>query len=382
MTVGFVIAVLGSACATRPRAAAAPTPSAAPSTRAHAEPNPDEADDGSEDPARATMDSSETADGDSEGAAGPCPTDMALIEVSTPTPRRFCVDKYEASLVEVLPDGTERAFPHYVTVDGHDVRAVSRPHSFPQGFISEVQAQDACGASGKRLCNLDEWKTACTGPTHTTFPYGDARRPGACHDTGKSAVLAVFGAKAVAASMPARAAAPASASPVASHANGKHAHVTKGRAAHATRPRASAAKTATKIGAGRSGAAPVPAWAAAKASSKKLTRRTTGKKSSRPSTVDAGVWAHLNDPALGQVDGALAKTGEHAECANGFGVFDMVGNLHEWIADVHAGSRGTFSGGYYQDTHLNGDGCSYRTVAHDVSYHDYSTGFRCCADAR
>ena len=39
-------------------------------------------------------------------------------------------------------------------------------------------------------------------------------------------------------------------------------------------------------------------------------------------------------------------------------------------------------GGYYQDTHLNGDGCSYRTVAHDVSYHDYSTGFRCCADAR
>ena len=46
------------------------------------------------------------------------------------------------------------------------------------------------------------------------------------------------------------------------------------------------------------------------------------------------------------------------------------------------GTRGTFRGGYYQDTHRNGDGCTYRTTAHDVSYHDYSTGFRCCADAK
>jgi hypothetical protein len=31
---------------------------------------------------------------------------------------------------------------------------------------------------------------------------------------------------------------------------------------------------------------------------------------------------------------------------------------------------------------MNGDGCSYKTVAHDADYHDYSTGFRCCADAK
>jgi hypothetical protein len=41
---------------------------------------------------------------------------------------------------------------------------------------------------------------------------------------------------------------------------------------------------------------------------------------------------------------------------------------------------GTFQGGYYLDTHLNGDGCSYRTTAHPMSHFDYSTGFRCCAD--
>jgi formylglycine-generating enzyme required for sulfatase activity len=97
--------------------------------------------------------------------------------------------------------------------------------------------------------------------------------------------------------------------------------------------------------------------------------------------VDPGVWARLNDPGLGQVEGALARTGSHAECVNGFGVFDMVGNLHEWVATDPAAAHGTFAGGYYLDTTLNGDGCNYRTVAHAHDYHDYSTGFRCCQGA-
>jgi formylglycine-generating enzyme required for sulfatase activity len=56
----------------------------------------------------------------------------------------------------------------------------------------------------------------------------------------------------------------------------------------------------------------------------------------------------------------------------------MVGNVHEWTADP----KGTFRGGYYLDTHINGDGCDYRTVAHEPTYHDYSTGFRCCSDSK
>ncbi len=91
--------------------------------------------------------------------------------------------------------------------------------------------------------------------------------------------------------------------------------------------------------------------------------------------------AAMNDPRINQAPNTVAKTGQFARCRNAFGVFDMVGNLHEWTADVH-GTRGVFRGGYYQDTHINGDGCNYKTVAHDVTYHDYSTGFRCCADAR
>jgi hypothetical protein len=84
----------------------------------------------------------------------------------------------------------------------------------------------------------------------------------------------------------------------------------------------------------------------------------------------------MNDPRLNALPGSLAKTGAHEGRTNEYGVFDMVGNLHEWTSDPD----GTFQGGYYLDTSINGDGCAYRTTAHDFGYHDYSTGFRCCAD--
>ena len=59
------------------------------------------------------------------------------------------------------------------------------------------------------------------------------------------------------------------------------------------------------------------------------------------------------------------------------GAFDMMGNLHEWTS----APEGTFRGGFFVDTELNGEGCLYATTAHDVTHWDYSTGFRCCADA-
>jgi formylglycine-generating enzyme required for sulfatase activity len=83
----------------------------------------------------------------------------------------------------------------------------------------------------------------------------------------------------------------------------------------------------------------------------------------------------LNDPQANQLDHTLEQAGAFVSCTNGYGVYDMVGNVHEWTDD------GSFRGGFYLDTKLNGQGCDYRTTAHPPSYHDYSTGFRCCADA-
>ena len=68
--------------------------------------------------------------------------------------------------------------------------------------------------------------------------------------------------------------------------------------------------------------------------------------------------------------------GARAGCASADGIMDLMGNLHEWTADP----AGTFRGGFFVDTRINGDGCLYATTAHDVNHWDYSTGFRCCAD--
>jgi sulfatase modifying factor 1 len=95
-----------------------------------------------------------------------------------------------------------------------------------------------------------------------------------------------------------------------------------------------------------------------------------------PPEQSAYTVENMNDPRLNQVEGSLAVSGFFSKCKNGFKVYDMVGNLHEWIDD----SDGTFRGGYYMDTSHNGEGCSYATTAHDFTYHDYSTGFRCCMD--
>jgi hypothetical protein len=82
----------------------------------------------------------------------------------------------------------------------------------------------------------------------------------------------------------------------------------------------------------------------------------------------------MNDPRANQQQNTLEPTGATASCTNDYGVHDMVGNVHEWTDD------GSFRGGYYLDTKLNGQGCDYRTTAHAPMYYDYSTGFRCCTE--
>jgi formylglycine-generating enzyme required for sulfatase activity len=110
---------------------------------------------------------------------------------------------------------------------------------------------------------------------------------------------------------------------------------------------------------------------------------------------------HFNSPKLNQMPGFLARTGEHPGCSSELNVFDMVGNLHEWVSDKvdtafmekldtedvdrreqpWSVGNGVFMGGFYSTTSELGPGCFYTTVAHEPRYHDYSTGFRCCSNA-
>lgn len=120
-----------------------------------------------------------------------CPVEMTLVGDT-------CVDRWEASLVETRPDGTEVAWSPYHTPFGHKVRAVSRPGVVPQGYSSMMDAKRACEASHKRLCKAGEWRAACRGPQHTRYPYGDTHLPGVCIDTGRTNALAkLYGGKAM-----------------------------------------------------------------------------------------------------------------------------------------------------------------------------------------
>jgi formylglycine-generating enzyme required for sulfatase activity len=112
-------------------------------------------------------------------------------------------------------------------------------------------------------------------------------------------------------------------------------------------------------------------------------------------------YAQFNDPVLARQPGFLARSGEHASCVGESGVYDLVGNVHEWVSDVAdasfkhrldaegvgrsyqpwASGNGVFMGGFFSTREEHGPGCDFTTVAHAPSYHDYSTGFRCCEDA-
>ena len=74
----------------------------------------------------------------------------------------------------------------------------------------------------------------------------------------------------------------------------------------------------------------------------------------------------------------LRLTGATDTCASPWGddaVYDMVGNLDEWIED----ENGTFLGGFYARSTRKG--CDASVTEHAPAYYDYSLGTRCCSSA-
>ena len=207
-----------------------------------------------------------------------CPAGMLAIHGTT----SFCIDRFEAALVELRADGSSAPWSPYFNPGTTRVAARSLRGAVPQGYITGAQAKRACAEAGKRLCTDAEWQRACAGPENTTYPYGATLEAGLCNDA---------------------------------------------RARH-------------------------------------------------PAVELFGEVTNLTSPCINQLDDGLEATGSFTGCVTAEGAFDMMGNLHEWTADPN----GTFRGGFYVDTYRNGPGCRYVTTAHDTGHHDYSTGFRCCAD--
>ncbi|HEX9296075.1 MAG TPA: SUMF1/EgtB/PvdO family nonheme iron enzyme [Polyangiaceae bacterium] len=87
------------------------------------------------------------------------------------------------------------------------------------------------------------------------------------------------------------------------------------------------------------------------------------------------------DPRLNQlmVEGSplLKATGDTPTCRSAWGddgIYDMVGNLDEWVDEKKA----TFVGGFYARDTVRG--CDARVSEHPPPFFDFSTGARCCSD--
>jgi hypothetical protein len=139
-----------------------------------------------------------------------CSRDMVLVKDS------LCVDRYEAVLVDArsghelspyyppfrkaavsmatlweeqrLTMGDEQAqqmplplLPDWEKSRDFEPKAVAKKGATPQGYTSGTIAAAACKAAGKRLCTIDEWRTACRGEEGRQFPYGDKYVDGRCN---------------------------------------------------------------------------------------------------------------------------------------------------------------------------------------------------------
>jgi len=240
---------------------------------------------------------------------GRCGADM--VDVAG----RFCIDRYEGSLVDVrlaraispyfAPRRADaksafEAFtgtspreapelphpPAWELLEPFEPKALSVPGVTPNGYVSGLLAARACANAGKRLCSAAEWVTACRGQQNRQFPYGSSYEAGACNVYREAHPAAVL-------------------------------------------------------------------WGNASRN-------------------------HL-DPRLNLVNGAsgplLRRTGETPRCRSDWdpdAVFDMVGNLDEWVDEP----GGAFLGGFYARATMNG--CDARVTEHPPEYFDYSTGVRCC----
>ena len=88
---------------------------------------------------------------------------------------------------------------------------------------------------------------------------------------------------------------------------------------------------------------------------------------------------HHLDPRLNLAEdrgkALLRRTGDTSSCGSAWGsdkVYDMVGNLDEWIEDP----QGMFVGGFF--SRATKEGCEAAISSHPPEYYDYSLGARCC----
>lgn len=73
-------------------------------------------------------------------------------------------------------------------------------------------------------------------------------------------------------------------------------------------------------------------------------------------------------------------SGHYGTCVSAFGIFDMMGNVEEWVSSRPARKwPGALMGGFWAKPWT---GCRGTNDAHQPTFAFYETGFRCCQDPK
>ncbi len=210
----------------------------------------------------------------------------------------------------------------------------------PARLHSWYDAQEACEAAGKRLCEEQEWTLACEGPERQPYPTGWARGTWTADSEESS--------------------------------NGCNIS----RCYSNCRPEDRDAKgrcteydPLLKRTAARPACYVEPTWI---------------------STQMPGVSEAAKRKYLDRVDRAsgdpnypfLLPSGSMSRCVSPYGIYDLTGNIDEWVQsfDFHDSKISNLKGGHY--LHNCRARCRPVTTRHGPYYFQASVGFRCCADPK
>ena len=75
-----------------------------------------------------------------------------------------------------------------------------------------------------------------------------------------------------------------------------------------------------------------------------------------------------------------APSGAFDSCVSPFGIYDMMGNVEEWVTSrKHRKHPGALMGGFWAKPWT---GCRGTNDAHEPTFTFYETGFRCCSEPK
>ncbi len=274
--------------------------------------------------------------------------DLVSLTCPAAMPIRVCIDKYE--------------YPN-------------KPGEPPQNFIGMHEGEAACAAEGKRLCAEHEWTMACEGEEALPYPYGWERDNNACNTSRCAAVCpskpeSLRTCESIGLIPAVRGCDPLPA---------------KDRVDCVRRAKEDLRKRcATEVGQAFDNGF---CWIYDEAEQAAVTR---------PKCPQPAKWMNdgerrskeIADAELARLNAAtgipgttyLHPSGARQQCVSPYGVYDMVGNLGEWVQcfDQCEAYPSNGKGGHFLGNVRNR--CRPVTTGHGPYFKMHSIGTRCCSD--